>query len=297
MPDFAVVIPTHNRAKLVVRAIDSIWRQTVYPSEVIVVDDASTDNTEHVVRAQPGVRYIRLTKNGGPGGARNAGLLASNATYVIMLDDDDELRSDALATVLSSLESLGSNAAAPVIQFACDNMTKATSFVRYRLDDYLAGRHGGDYTPVIHREQFLGCGYRYPSIRVGAEHLLWWKVADQHGIPTFFLPIVDVSDDAPVRLTSAHNQIERAAEYAALQEETISVLRTLHGSDTAALVRTKHLGAAVYWSLAGRRLRALPHLRELVRLAGFREVLAASVAVSLPRRLLRAAYHRLRGRG
>ena len=45
----AAVIPTFNRASLVSRAIDSVMRQTFLPSEIIVVDDGSTDNTENLI--------------------------------------------------------------------------------------------------------------------------------------------------------------------------------------------------------------------------------------------------------
>ena len=57
--------------------------------EVVVVDDASTDETGEVCRRLHGIRYLRAQRNQGVAGARNLGLLASTGEYVSFLDDDD----------------------------------------------------------------------------------------------------------------------------------------------------------------------------------------------------------------
>jgi len=92
----SVVIPTYNRAKLVLRAIESVLRATDRDDEIIVVDDGSTDDTREVVRPLLNrVRYIRLV-NGGPGFARNAGIRAATHPLVAFLDSDDEWLADKL---------------------------------------------------------------------------------------------------------------------------------------------------------------------------------------------------------
>ena len=58
-------------------------------AEIIVVDDASTDNTREVCERLTGIRYLRLPENRGLAQARNAGILASSAELVAFLDDDD----------------------------------------------------------------------------------------------------------------------------------------------------------------------------------------------------------------
>ena len=93
LPIVSVVIPTHNRAKLVSEAIDSVYQQEGlgkdFNIEIIVVDDASTDSTSEVIKGFPAVRYIRFSTNLGPAAARNAGIRASTGKYVAFLDDDD----------------------------------------------------------------------------------------------------------------------------------------------------------------------------------------------------------------
>jgi len=92
-PLISVVIPTHNRARLLQEALESVFAQhgtgEEFDMEVIVVDDASSDNTSEVVRKYTKVHYIRLPTARGAAAARNAGLRACSGEYVAFLDDDD----------------------------------------------------------------------------------------------------------------------------------------------------------------------------------------------------------------
>lgn len=103
MPRASVIIPTHNRSHLLTGAIESAQRAGS-DVEIIVVDDASTDDTAAVCRTLDGIRYIHLERNQGVAAARNVGIIASTAPYIAFLDDDDrrlpgslDLQSEALA--------------------------------------------------------------------------------------------------------------------------------------------------------------------------------------------------------
>jgi len=91
-PTVSVIIPTCNRARIVGRAIRSVLNQTYQNFEIFVVDDASNDNTEAVVRNfnDERIKYIRHDKNRGGSAARNTGIKASKGQYIALLDDDDE---------------------------------------------------------------------------------------------------------------------------------------------------------------------------------------------------------------
>src|SRR5690242_19336912 len=87
--DVSVVIPSFNRAGLIGETIDSILAQTRPPSEVIVVDDGSTDETESVVaRYGRAVRYHRID-NVGPSAARNVGVSLARGSWIAFCDSDD----------------------------------------------------------------------------------------------------------------------------------------------------------------------------------------------------------------
>lgn len=87
----SVVIPTWNRAHLVCDAVNSALDQRAGGVEVIVVDDASTDDTANLVRRIYGdqVRLLRLDQRGGAGAARNAGVALAQGEFVAFLDSDD----------------------------------------------------------------------------------------------------------------------------------------------------------------------------------------------------------------
>lgn len=88
MPSVSVIIPTHDRPGLLPRAIESA-RAAADDVEIIVVDDASVDETANVCRKISDIRYVRLARNQGAAGARNVGLMLSEAEFVSFLDDDD----------------------------------------------------------------------------------------------------------------------------------------------------------------------------------------------------------------
>jgi len=92
LPVTSVVIPTRNRCALLHRAIQSVLKQTFTDFEIILVDDASTDQTQLMVKdiKDDRIHYIHLEYKSGGAKARNTGIENSNGEYVAFLDDDDE---------------------------------------------------------------------------------------------------------------------------------------------------------------------------------------------------------------
>src|SRR4030066_848910 len=88
----SVIIPTYNRAVLVLRAVQSILNQTCQDFELIVVDDGSTDNTKKVLTPYIDVDKIKYIyqQNSGGAAARNIGIENAVGKYIAFLDSDDE---------------------------------------------------------------------------------------------------------------------------------------------------------------------------------------------------------------
>ncbi|HXJ78361.1 MAG TPA: glycosyltransferase family A protein, partial [Candidatus Methylomirabilis sp.] len=84
----SVILPTHDRERYLVSALDSALGQEYRPIEVIVVDDGSTDGTARVVQGYAEVRY-RYQQNQGAAAARNAGVAMSGGEILAFLDSDD----------------------------------------------------------------------------------------------------------------------------------------------------------------------------------------------------------------
>lgn len=84
----SVIIPTHNRAHTLARALDSVLQQTLPADEIIVIDDGSTDNTAALMEEYPDVVYLRQP-NAGVSHARNTGIAAARNDWLALLDSDD----------------------------------------------------------------------------------------------------------------------------------------------------------------------------------------------------------------
>jgi len=91
LPLVSVVIPVFNRENTVVVAVDSVLEQTYDNIEIIVVNDASTDNTENVLfdNYKDKVKYLKNEKNMGVSFSRNKGIENANGEYIAFLDSDD----------------------------------------------------------------------------------------------------------------------------------------------------------------------------------------------------------------
>jgi glycosyltransferase involved in cell wall biosynthesis len=111
-PPVTVIVPTHDRAALLPRLLAGLEaQQGVAGFDVIVVDDASTDDTRHVLTtfiesSSLSLRAIHLARNGGPATARNIGWRQSDAAAIAFLDDDCVPQPRWLASLLRSLEAV-----------------------------------------------------------------------------------------------------------------------------------------------------------------------------------------------
>jgi hypothetical protein len=106
----SVVLPTRNRAEALKGALASVFTQS-YPNwELIVVDDASTDGTEALMREiqHARIKYCRLYIRYGWSRARNVGLAQTTGTAIAHLDDDDEWDPDFLLVSLNAMRASGS---------------------------------------------------------------------------------------------------------------------------------------------------------------------------------------------
>lgn len=85
----SIIIPAHNAAKFICQAIDSALKQTLQPLEIIVIDDASTDQTSELVeKYQAPVRLLKQKKSG-VSAARNYGIREAIGEFIAFLDADD----------------------------------------------------------------------------------------------------------------------------------------------------------------------------------------------------------------
>src|SRR5580700_6776699 len=94
LPSICVVIPAFNSETTILQALESVAAQTLSPTRIIVVDDASHDATGTVAKSFAGakveVEVVRLNTNIGAAGARNHGVRNADTDLIAFLDADDE---------------------------------------------------------------------------------------------------------------------------------------------------------------------------------------------------------------
>lgn len=88
LPAISVIVPSFNGERYLPEAIESALKQTVPPSEIILVDDGSTDGTAAVAARYPTVRYA-YQENAGASNARNHGITLATGEFIAFLDHDD----------------------------------------------------------------------------------------------------------------------------------------------------------------------------------------------------------------
>jgi glycosyltransferase involved in cell wall biosynthesis len=169
-PLFSVILPTHNRAATLARAIRSVLDQTLKDLELIVVDDGSTDGTAELLRHYAGQESIRVitSQKRGAAAARNLGAREARGAYLAFQDSDDEWMPRKLELASAALRESGPETAGvygDMIQILPDGQRvafKAPAVVQGRLiadatEDFQVLRIGIQ-TAVIKRECFEATG-------------------------------------------------------------------------------------------------------------------------------------------
>lgn len=184
MPRVSVIIPTRSRPAQLTRAVKSA-QAAGRDVEVVVVDDASTDETQAVCRSLAGIRYVRLERNQGTAGARNVGLLASSAPFIAFLDDDDvrlpgtiDLQVEALertpeaALVYGQVELVGQDGER-LGRVEPQRLPTGTCFWELVINSFVYAS-----ATIVRRECFLRVGLINPALTGYDEWDLWVRIAD-----------------------------------------------------------------------------------------------------------------------
>ena len=189
-PRVSVVIPTYNRAALLVEAVESVLAQTFADLEVIIADDGSTDGSAELVAAlgDERVEVLRLDHSGTPAVARNAALARARGELVAFLDSDDVWVPEKLERQVAILHR------SPGVGLVCSNSSVIDEDGNGIRDRYLPPDEGasGDVlaelldvnfvvnsSAVARRElvEQAGAFSEDPRLRAVEDYDLWLRVA------------------------------------------------------------------------------------------------------------------------
>lgn len=133
----SIIIPAYNSEKFIRRCLDSVVNQIYKNIEIIVVDDASTDNTEKIIKEYAEkdnrIRPFYSSENKGVSFSRNIGLKASTGEYIMFVDSDDELTKDAIRRMVDIANKYNSDYvdSYQIIKYAKNN--KEYMFTEFKL--------------------------------------------------------------------------------------------------------------------------------------------------------------------
>ncbi len=104
-PTVSVIIPTYNRATMIVPCIESVLAQSYPVNEIIIVDDHSTDNTiKQLNQFKYNIIILKTKKQSGAQAARNIGIKAAKSEWIAFLDSDDEWLPNKMENQISALK-------------------------------------------------------------------------------------------------------------------------------------------------------------------------------------------------
>jgi glycosyltransferase involved in cell wall biosynthesis len=230
-PWVSVVIPVYNGRRFVADAIHSILDQTVGRFQIIVVNDASPDDSlavaerlrEEVESCGHALDTVDLKQNEGIAGARNAGLRHAHGDYVAWLDQDDLWPPDRTALLWSALRGSGAQIAQGRMAFADLTPDSRRTWVR---QEWFDGDHRGYVLGAVlcTRMALETVGVLDVSHASGTDDVDWFMRAKALEVPTAI-----VEDVAVQRRIHESNQsrLTEASEFLAVVRAHLIRKRTL----------------------------------------------------------------------
>lgn len=189
---YSVIIPTYNRAHCIQDAINSVINQSFEDFEIIVIDDASTDNTDAVVRniKDDRIKYYKNEENVGQSASRNSGASIAKGNYLCFLDSDDLWENDYLSSFYKQI-----NISPNVSCFYCWLNTEKGIYKKWHLDGWiykdalLMGELSSTITLVVARDAFLDVGGFDELISYGDDDDLCYRLAKKFEFKLIPLPL------------------------------------------------------------------------------------------------------------
>jgi len=133
----SIIVPFYNAETYIQDCLDALHDQDFTLSfEVIMIDDASTDKSQNIIKAYnyPGIQLYSLPKNSGPGAARNFGLKKARGEYIFLLDVDDTIEPDTLTLLYNVAKKTSCDLVFPDFKQIENSLNLRDNFFNYSED-------------------------------------------------------------------------------------------------------------------------------------------------------------------
>ena len=181
----SIITPSFNSAKFIAETIQSVQHQTHQNWEMIIVDDGSFDETEHIVRSiiekDKRIQFYKLTQNSGPAVARNTGIEKASGKYMTFIDADDIWFPTFIENSITTIDETG-------IPFVFSSYKRANEQLEFVYSDFIVPNKvsysdilksnsiscltafveiqklGKKYMPLIRKRQDMGLWLNYLKV-------------------------------------------------------------------------------------------------------------------------------------
>ncbi len=196
----SVVIPVHNQARTLTRALKSVLEQGVAQTEIVVVDDGSLDDLDLVMSefSAEQLTIIRQTQRG-PAAARNAGIRASRGEFIAFLDGDDFWLPGKLNAQLAAMKETGRRFSFCGSQVVDEDGSVLA--IRPAVDDdgefsrLVWGNRFPTPSVIVERSLLDQCGLFDESLRTGEDWDLWLRLSASGAGACVSSPLVAVTGE------------------------------------------------------------------------------------------------------
>ncbi len=208
-PLISVVIPTHNRSQMLVRAIKSVLKQTYSNFEIIIVDDGSKDDTAAIVdsfmKIHSNIYYLRNDLPKGACNARNKGIIFANGKFIAGLDDDDEFTPNRLEVLLRNYDEKYAFICSDILIINKNNQQILSAKEIITFNDLLWANTVGSQV-LVDKNRLLSLDLFDKSLPSAQDYDMWLRLVQKYGpaqrinIPLY---ILHTEHDAPRITTSS----------------------------------------------------------------------------------------------
>ncbi len=278
-PLVSVIVANYNGERFLTPLLKSLTRQSLKSLEIIVIDDASTDNSRRLIlaaaAADPRIRFVALTANVGPAAARNFGLANACGKWIAIVDGDDLIHPCRFERLIAAAEDKNADIIADDLLVFYDDGSKPHRFLEGRrsrsaskvsLTDYVKENkifgHSpalGYLKPIFRRDAFARSGLIYnETLRIGEDYDLiaralaagltfWIEPFPYYLYRKHTSSISHMLTDAPIHaMLSAENRVVAQNEGSPRREMVQSAFQP----------RTRSLHRAIAWNGVVRALKS-----------------------------------------
>ena len=179
MKKIIVIIPMHNSSKHIIECLESVMNQTYKNIEIIVVDDASTDNSLELVKniKDNRIKLIELKENVGAGMARNKGIEAATGDYICFLDSDDYWALDKIERQVKIMEDNNYTFIYGGYDYLRNGRRKKAKVPKSMNYNKLLRNHAiFTSTVMLNMEHLKKEDILMPNLRRGQDYGTWWSI-------------------------------------------------------------------------------------------------------------------------